>query len=246
MIPILIGAFLFVILVFWVDPRATDRTLFYVLPLTMIAALGVYANNYSRQKWMFGATIIGFFCVVAVFLFLTLYLANSTPILSYIRKVSMFTIPLLIILGVAALYPMIQVWASHQNGLVQGILNLILFLPCAVRDMFDFIVHEFHITTSTTRVILLVQLGLFLLYFGGPALYNKIAQWGGDSYLYKDTFLFGRTTPNRIIIRDKSYFQKHPLTNYTVSFWVFQNGTRLENKFHSVLNYGERPHVRVL
>lgn len=268
MLPVIIGAFLFLLLFLWMDPQSSNRAIYYIVPLTALIVFGTYTQIWSRQKWMVGAVTFGAFFALTAFLFATLYMSNSTTVLSGIRLVSPMYIPILLVLAAATVSPFLKIWTNRQTGLIQFLMSALLYLPCAIRDGIDQMRTEFKLVTSTTRLLLFLQLGIVLLYVVGPVVYQKGMNWWRGDFLYKELYRFRTATyPNTgagqlnvgadkktkgLVVKDAAYFKNHPQTNYTVSFWIYMNEDRNNpdsapsgSSKYQVLNYGERPLIVV-
>lgn len=245
MVPQLIGIFILIALILWVDPQSSSRMIYYAIPLATLAIYGIYAQSYTHRGWMYVA-MFTFFVVSVITVFFTVYMSNSEMIQSLIYLLSPLFYPAFILLGMAAGAPYITRWANRQTGIIGFLVNGIMFLPCALRSGVQYIFNEFQITTSATWSLLAIQTGLALLYFSGPAWLQTIRKWVYGDFILRETFLFGTPDfPKAKYIGDATYFKDHPKTNYTVAFWVYQNEDRNSGPAHTILNYGERPHARV-
>jgi hypothetical protein len=138
---------------------------------------------------------------------------------------------------------------KSKNGFFSLILNLIFYIPCLFNGLFDFVgkhlAGEYESTTKGSILMLIVIIGLIVLYFKTPSLFNKINIQGGKQLLnnpvYTNTqYAFG--TYEQLNGSNKFDYQ------YAISFWLFldalpPNTNDSYSRYTSLLNFGNKPNI---
>lgn len=138
---------------------------------------------------------------------------------------------------------------KSKNGFFSLILNLIFYIPCLFNGLFDFmgkhIAGEYQTTTKGSILMLIVIIGLMILYFKTPSVFNKINIQGGKQLVnkpvYTDTqYAFG--TYEQLNGSNKFDYQ------YAISFWIFldaapPNTNESYSRYTSLLNFGNKPNI---
>jgi hypothetical protein len=138
---------------------------------------------------------------------------------------------------------------KSKNSFFELILNLIFYIPCLFNGGFDFagkhIAGEYQATTKGSILMLIVIIGLMLLYFKTPSVFNKIYLQGGDQLVNKPVYTdtqYALGTYEQLNGSDNFDYQ------YAISFWLFldsapPNTNDSYSRYTSLLNFGNKPNV---
>jgi len=174
-------------------------------------------------------------------------LSGKSSMTSFILNLLMVTL----VLGL--IYKTINVnipTGNHKkNAFFNVIINTLLYIPCLLGDIFDFLgkisVGQYNSTNAGSFMMLIVAIGLIVAYFKTPSLFNLITTQGGDQLVnrpvYTDT-LYNLGSYQDLNGSDNFNYQ------YAISCWVFidavpPNMNANYNKFTSLLNFGNKPNI---
>ena len=131
--------------------------------------------------------------------------------------------------------------------------TIIYYIPCLFINLINCIKCQYNITTSTTWILLLIEIIIIGLRFLLPILYkqyNKLTMVSGNLVKKGPISLHNITDlgvlPNHILSLDSSELGKDAIFkyNYGLSFWIWINPqppstSEAYNKVASLLNYGD-------
>ena len=138
---------------------------------------------------------------------------------------------------------------EKKNSFFQLILNLIFYIPCLFNGVFDFagkhIAGEYQSTTKGSILMLIAIIGLIVLYFKTPSVFNKINLQGGNQLVNKPVYTdtqYALGTYDQLNGSDTFDYQ------YAISFWLFldaapPNTNDSYSRYTSLLNFGNKPNV---
>lgn len=209
-------------------------------------------ENKGPTKWTFLKKILGTFAgfsLVGVIIFLIFYLLSHTPKLSTTLT---FTLNLLITFGFLALlykfFIQIKGDKTYKLPTWMGLIkDVIFYIPCLIIGIIDYLRHQYDITTSSTWILLGLEIALIVTRVIIPFIFNKIILHDGVHLLRDPVF----TTSERTIgTYDKLHKDKKDKYSYhyAISSWIYINPqppstSSAYNKKTSILNYGGKPNI---
>jgi hypothetical protein len=194
------------------------------------------------------------------------YLTTEISILKYATK---YGFPIFVGLGAVAIAYFLLKQAiddslfSEDNPdmpyiirIVILIKHILLYIPCVIFDTFLAIHNSIKVTPHVVWTILLMELIVFILYFGGSFIVKfmrKTLIKDGTVLLNDPVHLDGKTDiglfqnigsqhnygDGELDNEDKDY--KY---NFAVSGWFYLNSVNGEDKYTNILNYGDIPNIQ--
>jgi len=248
--PILSIALVILILVIVVDKHSVQRAIYYALPVILLIGSITYLHMNIPQTTAY-FIFTSFIVLCGVLFLIHMYMNEFTS--SFLQTITDSPKWLWFIIGssiaMAMIFPSMKQWSDSQTGVVGFILNLLLFIPCALRQSIQYLIDEFKIATNATWVLLLLEIMVVVIYFILPRVGPWILKqyYNNQSILIQEPRLLGHTNnfPSHQVIKQNKYFQHHPIMNYSLSCWIFQNESMQNGMQHSVINYGFQPHLQV-
>ena len=184
------------------------------------------------------------FCLVVVGIY---YLINWFPYVMFIIFMITTITGLLAILyeefGPKISDKLKQIFDNSTNNLI---FLLIFYIPCLFLDLINSIKHQYSITTSTTYLIILVEIIILLVWFFIPFLIREYGKHDAKILLEGPVYL-NKETPLGVfqnISRRNKNSHKFPYKyNYALSSWIWINPqsqatNQSYNKPTTLLNYG--------
>jgi len=175
------------------------------------------------------------------------HLSGRSSIVSFILNLS------IIILILGLIYKTINVKLPAENTKKNAFFNLLgntlFYIPCLVSGGFDWIgkllVGQYDAADTGSFLMLLLAIGLLLIYFLTPSLFNKINVQGGQQLV------------NKPVSTDREYSLGTYLDlngnevfdyQYAISSWIYidsapPNTASSYNKYTSLLNFGNKPNI---
>ena len=174
-------------------------------------------------------------------------LSGQSSIISFILNL------ILVIVFLGLVYKAINVQSpsgnSKKSGLVNLIMNSLFYIPClftgTVGSIGKMAKNEYNNTTSGSVIALLSIVGIYLVYFITPYIYNYFSIQGGEQLVnqpvYTDT-KYNLGTYQELNGSDKYNYQ------YALSFWIFidaapPNMNVSYETYTSLLNFANKPNV---
>jgi hypothetical protein len=186
-------------------------------------------------------------------------------ILTLLRYIIKFTIIIVALAGVyTVLKPYFDVAKSRgkdNKTIASFFFNLLMFLPCLVLSLIDYVKNQYNITTKPVWLLLLAEVVLIVLWvliplglhafatkngvqlLKDPQYINKEATLGTFAELYANANTNANTVANANMPLEK--FNYH----YALSFWFYlnpqpPNTSPAYNTFTNILTYGDKPAVQ--
>ena len=137
--------------------------------------------------------------------------------------------------------------------------NIIFYVPCLFIDLIEFIKSEYHITTKTVWIVLIIEIILVALYFVLPTLFHNITTHDGIQLLDECVYLNNKkslgTYETLHKIKDKVVATPGDIENskfkytYSLSAWYYinpqpPNTSPAYTKFTTILDYGKKPLIQ--
>lgn len=214
-------------------------------------------SNISKIEVFKKSLLILFSLVISgLFIFWITYnlsnLAGKTDKISFILNLAL--ILLLFSLIYKTIYVKLPNGNKNKNAFFNLIFNILLYIPCIISNSFDFIGRIISVgpikteeTEKSTIIMIIFMIGLIILYYKSPSLYNKYYLQGGKQLvnnpieLDKENILANYEELNNNSNSNYDY-------QYGLSFWTFidsapPNQNANYNKFTSILNFGNKPNI---
>ncbi len=129
--------------------------------------------------------------------------------------------------------------------------DLVFFIPCLLIAFVEYLTQDFAKTSKTSWVLLAVALGIILMQFLLPYIFNKIVSHDGILLLKEPVYLNKETdlAKSKEIHGDKTKANPDPHSyQYSLSAWYYinpqpPNTSAAYSKFTPILNYGNKPLV---
>jgi hypothetical protein len=174
-------------------------------------------------------------------------LSNKSSIISFILNL------LLVVIILGLIYKTINiklpVGNTKKNAFFNLIFNIIFYIPCLVSGLFDglgkIVVGEYNSTNAGSLMMFVLAIGLIIVYFKVPSLFNYVSTQGGKQLVNKPVSI-------DTIYNLGSYQELNGSDNfdyqYAISSWIYINAMPPNtnsnySKFTSLINYGNKPNI---
>ena len=174
-------------------------------------------------------------------------LTSKSSIVSFILNL------LLIVIFLALIYRTINVQMpagnTKKNTFFSLIGNTILYIPCLVSGLFDwlgkFAFGQYNATNAGSIMMLIIAIILVVLYFYTPNVLNLVSRQGGKLLVNKPVYtdkLYNLASYQELNGTDNFDYQ------YAISCWIFidampPNTNPNYGKYTSLLNFGDKPNI---
>jgi len=175
------------------------------------------------------------------------HLSGRSSIVSFILNLS------IIILILGLIYKTINVKLPAENTKKNAFFNLLgntlFYIPCLVSGGFDWIgkllVGQYDAAETGSFLMLLLAIGLLLIYFLTPSLFNKINVQGGQQLVNKPVSTDREYSLGTYLDLNGSEVFDY---QYAISSWIYidsapPNTASSYNKYTSLLNFGNKPNI---
>jgi hypothetical protein len=192
-----------------------------------------------------------------IFVLLTISIVWIFSNLSFITSIiSNGLILLLIISIIAVIYIVLKKSVDKlfpQNGFLSFIKNFILFIPCLLIRLAEYIKYEYKITGKPVWILLIIEIILILLWVIIPILFKYYFDKDGSKLLDGPVYLNKRHDIGKFEnLHQKNLEDKKDskfLYHYSLSAWFNinpqpPNTSTAYTKYTSILNYGNKPNVQ--
>lgn len=195
-----------------------------------------------------GATLGSIFLTVAVAAFIV-YMLSAFPTAATILT---WFVDLLIIAGALGLLylllqPVIKAGKSTEGraSLLSLLGKLVLYVPCLLISLADWVKEQYNMTTKTTWILLLIEAAIIALRFALPVLVRKAQNIGGTQLLSSPIYLSKETTVGTF---KQLHGEGKRNYRYSISCWFRINpqppSTRAAyTDYANVISYGGQPAV---
>lgn len=179
--------------------------------------------------------LILFFTIISTIIYFMLKYQIITQVLNII------VISLIVIVSLALIWSYLtnQIKEAEKGKSYWGfIVDFIFFIPCLFIEFLEYLKRQFNITTSTTWILLTLEVIFILFYFLLPLLAKQFATKGGD-ILLKDPIYTNNEKTLGSTAKDANY-------SIGVQLWINPQPSNTNynyTKFTSLFNYGNRPNI---
>ena len=204
---------------------------------------------------------IGFFVLSAfVTKKLVSYLFNH-GFLSFIRYVIKYSSIIILLAIVYSVFgPKIKSLMGDdkkKKDIFSFIVNFIMYIPCLLLSLMDYIKYQYNITTKNVWILLIVEIILIILWFVIPMLLHAYSTKNGlqllkePQYLNKERSLgtFEQLHGENLQPEDSSEVGRAKFNyHYSLSAWFYlnpqpPNTSPAYNKYTNILTYGSKPAI---
>ena len=192
-----------------------------------------------------------------IFVLLTISIVWIFSNLSFITSIiSHGLLLLLIISAIAVIYIVLKKSVDKlfpQDGILSFIKNFILFIPCLLIRLAEYIKYEYKITGKPVWILLILEIILIVLWVIIPILFKYYFDKDGSKLLDGPVYLnkkhdignFENLHQKNLEDKKESKFLYH----YSLSAWFNinpqpPNTSSAYTKYTSILNYGNKPNVQ--
>ena len=138
---------------------------------------------------------------------------------------------------------------TKKNSFFNLITSTIFYIPCLLSGAFDWVgkiaVGEYNAADAGSFMMLLIAIGLIVVYFVSPSLFNFISTQGGKHLVNKPVYTdteYNLGNYQELNGSDNFDYQ------YAISSWIYidsapPNTNSNYNKFTSLLNFGNKPNI---
>ena len=193
--------------------------------------------------------IIGYVVIGLVIIALLIYwILYSIFNLSGRLSIARFVLNLLLIVVVAAFlyktfHTQLPSGNEKKNSFFTLIINILLYIPCLVSGLFDYIgkiISGQDKAETSSWLMLIFAIGLILAYFLMPNIFNLISTQGGEQLVNRPVYI--NTMYNLGSYEDLNGGSNDFNYQYAISCWVFMdasppNTSIRYNKYISLLNF---------
>ena len=192
-----------------------------------------------------------------IFVLLTISIVWIFSNLSFITSIiSNGLILLLIISIIAVIYIVLKKSVDKlfpQNGFLSFIKNFILFIPCLLIRLAEYIKYEYKITGKPVWILLIIEIILILLWVIIPIIFKYYFDKDGSKLLDGPVYLNKRHDIGKFENLHKKNLEEKKdskfLYHYSLSAWFNinpqpPNTSTAYTKYTSILNYGNKPNVQ--
>tara|TARA_Y100000768_G_scaffold280664_2_gene215642 strand:+ start:968 stop:2305 length:1338 start_codon:yes stop_codon:yes gene_type:complete len=138
--------------------------------------------------------------------------------------------------------------SKKTPGILGTIKDIILFIPCLIVILIEYISNQFKITTKPVWILLGIEILLISLKLLLPYILNKAVNFNGTQLLTEPVFLNNK---NKISTLSQLYGKNNPSPNkyeYSISAWYYINPqptstSSAYSKYTPILRYGDKPVV---
>ena len=281
---------MFIVIVYWFNPFSIATTYpvftnFLTLLVSLVYVLLFYflsdkiiLNRPNPTENDFLIKLLGTIGVFVGSILFIKYLGNFISegrlgLLTLLRYIIKFTI---IIVALAGVYTLLKPYLEKAKGkdgktIASFFFNLIMYLPCLVLSLIDYLKNQYQITTKPIWMLLLAEVVLIILWVIIPLGLHAFATKAGIQLLKKPIYINKETTlgtfaelhsnaPNDADNNARKNNNNNNTTatpdtsvarfnyHYALSFWFYlnpqpPNTSPAYNKFTNILTYGGKPGI---
>jgi hypothetical protein len=190
---------------------------------------------------------VALICLVMAVVWLFKNVSSLATLLTYTMNL------FLIIGGIGILYlllkPLLKAGSENPKSMLSLIGRLLMYVPCLLISLIDYIRQQYRITTKAVWILLAVEILLIAVRVVTPKLMHAFATHDGTQLLKDPVYLNNEHTLGDFEnlhagASDDSKFNYH----YSLSSWIYlnpqpPNTSTAYTKFTSLLNYGDKPQI---
>jgi len=197
---------------------------------------------------IFGVVLFLAFIVVAIYLLNMFFGA-----VSWSHMVTLLIVCLLVFILIAILIKVFykKSLVNDENTIAALIKNCLLYIPCLIIQLTDYLKYEYSITTRPSVILLFVMIIIITIHFLLPYLKSKLNDANGKQLvttpIYTNVYkILGSYEELSGSINSQSETKYD--YRYALSFWFYVNPqppstNNNYSKYTSVLNYGNKPNI---
>jgi hypothetical protein len=171
-------------------------------------------------------------------------LSNNSSITSFV--LNLILVSLILGLIYKTIYVKLPVGNTKKNAFFSLIANTILYIPCLLSGLFDWIGKiTIGLQDTGSIMMLLVTIVLMAIYFNAPKVFNAVSKQGGKQLVNKPVYT--NTQYNLGTYQDLNGSDDYDY-QFAISCWIFidsapPNMNSNYKRYTSLLNFGNKPNV---
>lgn len=247
---------------FFTDKATAGSSIIFILIICILWSILLMANLFPEitdksanldKMSLFKRALLVLFGLVISGLIIFWIVFNIQNLSGQSSIVSLILNLLLVLIFLALIYKTFFVKLpagnTKKNAFFDIIINLVFYIPCLFSDFFDglghIIVGQYNTSSAGSLLMLLLAIGLLVIYFTTPSLFNKFSLQGGqllvNKPVYTDTTYSLGTYED---LNGSSTFDYQ----YAISCWIYIDSAPPStnssySKFTSLLNFGNKPNI---
>ena len=148
----------------------------------------------------------------------------------------------------------------HDDNTIWSLIkNIVLYIPCLVIDVVEYLKYQYNITTKTHWIILAIDIGILLAKDHLPKIKSFLFDTGGKQLLSDPVYLnelrfiakYNDLVPQPKVNDDHKTTgskKRHFEYNYAISMWIYinpqpPNTNASYNRYTSLFNFGDKPRI---
>ena len=223
-----------------------------LFPMIMIFAIIINIHGDFESMTLFFKIIASIGLIIGIVYIYTLISGKIEFLTGYVKYLVYAAIGLF---GLAILYRSLLNYLSKLQGWPGFLAQLLFYIPCLFYDFLDYLLLQLKITSSTTYVLLAIEVLLISVYFLVPWIINKTTNNDKNGkLLVNDPIFLDKQTEIAssddlivpVYMQDLSNPSDHNLyrTNYCISMWVYVDPLPSSHYAYSketnILTYGHK------
>jgi len=212
------------------------------------------SNDFLQNMGIAGGVLIGILVTILI-VFIIIWIVKLLPGLTVIFNFIFYLFIVLGILGMIYLifkptFDRIFTRPRERELALSLITKLILYFPCMIINVIDYVKEQWRITTKPIWILLFLEIVLIAIRFIIPYVFNYLISHDGTHLLDKPIYLNKVKTLGTFENLHQTTDDSEPKFkyHYAISAWFYINpqppNTRPSfTKFTNILNYGDKPRV---
>jgi len=232
----------------FLESKFFTNTYLVLIPIFIMFCAIIFINKTIGKIQSFSGLIgIIITCIIIIAMNKELNLF-TTQYFSYANFIFQIITLLIVLFGLALFYRILRERIRRVKGWLGFIANFILYIPCLINDIFDFIKKEYNLTTSVTFVLLIIEALLIIVFIYLPKYLQDISIGFGKvllsdaDHLNKNKIL---ANADDLPLNEESnketvkYFSDNLYNqNYSLMMWVYINTNTPSEVPKHIFSYG--------
>lgn len=232
----------------FLESKFFTNTYLVLIPIFMMLSAIIFINKTIGKLQSFSGLIgIIIACIIIIAMNKKLNLF-TTQYFSYANFIFQILTLLIVLFGLTLFYRILRERIRRLKGWIGFIANFILYIPCLLNDIFDFIKKEYNLTTSVTFVLLVIESLLIIVFVYLPK-YLQDMSIGFGKVLLSDAVHLNKNqilaNADDLPLNDeankenvKYYSDNLYNQNYSLMMWVYINTNTPSEVPKHILSYG--------
>ena len=245
---LLFGSVLYIVIMLLVKPYFlfSQTNIIILIILTVLIIVIKYFNYFTTD--VFGQIYAIYSSIIAVIIIIIsiyLFTSTGTTIGNYM---SMYIVNILfvfgLLIGLALVYSIGIEYINKVEGWPGFILNIILFIPCLINELIDFVLQDYASTANVVFILFILEILVIISYLYLPKMVNNLMKHNGIQilseirYLNRPMVIGNNSIYPKIIDKQVSY------NNFALSLWLNTGNILVQqNKYIPIFTYGSSPNI---